>query len=477
MTPIRKTLLSTAALCLLHAGSALAQDKKDKFEVDVGLNFQYIGLESPDLGTGNSDFESSFSEQLQLAAGANFTDDLFGYFYGRALNIDGDSGFDDDENGSSVSAEQSFLELRQLYLKKSNLFNVTPLSLQVGRQRVRETRAIWWNSDNDLVRLNYDSTLLSGFVAAGENMASYRTGEGTDFMEADEDRFRTLGEVSWQYRYNHFLEGRFLYEDDHSGLEPVGSVVDANDRDNEDQNIAWVGVRAAGDVLKPVDMMGRLKYRADVIGAWGEEDLLTTAAGAPGTRTVTGSRTRDVRAWAFDGGITADPGAEGGVVLTAGYAFGSGDDNPADGTDGEFRQSDMQGSSSRVGLERQQQKNYGEVLRPELSNLHVLTVGAGYPVTDATDVGLTYFHYRLDENATGLRSSGISAPMNNTDKDVGQALDFAVNVDVDDEFGLKNAYAKDIDFRFVVGSFFPGDAYGAGDHEAFRFFSELKFKF
>lgn len=469
-------MAAMALLCV--SGPALAEDGwKDKVDVDARLTLQYIAEEDTDLGTTAENGSDSFSQQLQLLTGVDFTENWFGFFHGRALNIDGESGFDDD-TGNSISANQSFFELRELYVEKKNLFNVLPLSLQVGRQRIREPRALWWNSDNDAVRLNYNSSLLNGFVAVSENLSSYRSNTDSDFRQDDEDRLRFLGEGSWQYRYNHFLEGRLLFEDDHSGVEAPGTIVNVANRDIEDQELAWAGIRATGSFLNmPAAHM--LKYRADLIGVYGEETNITSVAG-PGTdqRTVTGSMDRDVRAWAFDGGAIVDPASEGGAVFTLGYAFGSGDDSAGTGTNHEFRQTDMQGSSSRIGLERQQQRNYGEVLRPELSNLHVLSAGGAYPVSDATDVSLTYFYYHLDEDATSLRSSGVSAPLNGTDKSVGQGLDFIVNVNVGEQFDVDLPFAKRTDFRFVAGSFFPGDAYEPGASEdAYRLFSEIRFRF
>lgn len=473
-----------SALCLAClAVPALAQEPtqtgsnwQDKIKTDIRVTLQYITEENKDLGTSGDEMEDSFSQQIQLMTGVDFTEDLFGFFHGRALNIDGETGFE-DETGQAVGLNQSFFELRELYLQKKNLAGIVPLSLQVGRQRVREPRALWWNSDNDLVRLNYNSTLLNSFLAAGENLSSYRSNTDSDFREDDEDRFRILGESSWQYKYNHFLEGRFLYEDDHSDIEDTGSFVATDNRDNEDQNLFWAGVRTTGEFSKPMQSVAKIKYRADLMGVTGEEDILNTAAGPNADlRVVTGSTNRDVLGWGLDAGATVDPFQEGGWVFSLGYAFGSGDDGS--GTNNAFRQTDMQGNSSRIGLERQQQKNYGEVLRPELSNIHILSAGAAYPVTEATDASLNYYYYRLDEEETSLRSSGITAPVNGTDKSLGQGLDFVLNVNVSEEFDVNVPYADRTDFRFVAGTFFPGDAYDpSNDNAALRLFTELRFKF
>jgi len=471
--------LTALALCgVVYASPALAQEKSfsDRIDARAQAILQYVTEEDKDLGTDNLGSESSFSQQLQGSVKAELSEHATAFVNARALNIDGEAGFDDD-TGETVSLEQSFLELREFWIQWDHI-GIDPVSLQLGRQRVREPRSLWWNSDFDMARVHYDTTLLKGFIGVGEELASYRTDNNGDFEGDDEDRLRTLGELSWQHHYNHFLEGRFLYENDHSGTRPAGTIVAADDRDDEDLDAAWLGVRTTGVFEEPVNALENFKYRADLIGLFGDEDL-ETSAGGPGTsRTVTGVDNLDVSAWAFDSGFAVSPRIVGNPVFTAGYSYGSGDDDATDGTDNEFRQTDMQGSSSRIGLERQQQKNYGEVLRPELSNIHILTAGVGLPVTEGTDVGLTYFNYHLAEDATSLRSSGIGAPMNGTDKDIGQAADFIVNVDVDKELDMNSRYVDDIGFRLVVGSFFAGDAYEPADEDdAYRVFTELRLRF
>ncbi|MFP4313024.1 MAG: alginate export family protein [Alphaproteobacteria bacterium] len=471
----------TFALLSFASTAAMAQEDNsfyDKLDIDALLNFQYIGEENNDLGSSNEDYEDSISEQFQLLIGANFTPDIYGFFHGRALNIDGETGFDDD-TGDAIPLDQSFLELRQLYLRFEDLFDYDPAYIQVGRQRIREPRAIWWNSDQDLIKAGIDSTLFSAFLAAGENLSSYRNNTDIDFQADDEDRFRVLGEASWQYTYNHFFETRFLYEDDHSGLESVGTLIPANDRDDEDQELFWAGVRAAGEFTNFDNPYPRIKYRADLIGLTGEKSLLSTVSAGTDFRSVTGGRTRDVRAWAFDGNLLFNPFEELGVVFGLGYAFGSGEDDPnGTGTSNEFRQSDLDGNSSRLGLERNQQRNYGEVLRPELSNLHIANAGVAVPFSEYSDVAVNYFYYHLDEETTRLHSSSISAPMNNSDKEVGHAIDVGLYVDLDDEFNFELPYTRDVDFRAVFGSFIPGDAYQPNDTDkAFRIFTEVKFRF
>jgi hypothetical protein len=453
------------------------EDWKARTDIDAKIRLQYITEDNPDLTTDREDRENSVSEQLEVSVYSDISDNFSAYARVRGLNIDGESGFDDD-TGKSETVDESFLEIRQLWGRFEHIAGVVPLYIQAGKQRLREPRALWWNSNNDLVKVAYDGTITSGFIAVGENLNSYRTNTDSDFEEDDEDRFRILGEASWQYSYDHFVEGRFLYEMDHSGTEPAGSFLDPDNRDREDNNALWAGVRLSGNLIPKSAFVKTCKYRVDLVGLTGETEELESRYIDENTRMVTGSTERDLRAWAFDGGLIIFPDIIGKPAVTFGYAYGSGDDDPDDNTDNAFRQTGLEGNSSRIGLERTQRKNYGEVLRPELSNLHIAYANIDIPISKHSDTGATYFYYHLDEKASDLRSDGITARMTGDNKSVGQEVDLFLNIGIDEEFGIKIPKVRDIDFRVAAGGFFPGDAYDIeGEKNVYRIFTELKFRF
>jgi alginate production protein len=150
--------------------------------------------------------------------------------------------------------------------------------------------------------------------------------------------------------------------------------------------------------------------------------------------------------------------------VSLGYAFGSGDANPNDSRNREFRQSGLQSNEIRLGG-IPKFKIYGETLDPELSNLHILTAGIGFRPTPQTSVELVYHAYRLDQVAQELRNSALTAEMNQLDnvapsKDVGRALDIVLGFR--NVFGLKRL---GIDLR--AGWFYPGKAFrrNEGDEE------------
>ena len=476
---LNKSLSFVLLAAVIFSAPAYADNFSDRFTVNGQVTLQHIITENRDLSTGISETAISKSVQPRIRVKADITENLSAYSDVRALLISADdTASAEDDTGSSVSTNENFLELRQAWLKYSNFLGKPPLSIQVGRQRLREDKTIWWNRDFDAVRAEYNSTLFKGFAGIGQNLGSYRTNE-SDYLEDEKDRFRSFAQGEWQYIRDHFFGARFLYEDDHSGIESVGSLVNAFDRDDEDFEGFWAGARLSGQHKPKSSFLGPIDYSVDLIGVAGEEDVLTTIAGpSPVFRQVSDVNNRDVLGWAFDGSVDIALNTALNPTLTFGYAYGSGDDDMGDGTNHAFRQSGLHGNSSRLGLSSGSVRNYGEVLRPELSNLHILTAGAGIPLCKASDVNAFYHYYRLAENATSFRQASIAAPLNGTDKSVGQGLDIVFNMNLSDSFGWTIPGLQDTRLKLTASGFKAGDAFGTADGEtSFRSFAELQIRF
>jgi alginate production protein len=142
-------------------------------------------------------------------------------------------------------------------------------------------------------------------------------------------------------------------------------------------------------------------------------------------------------------------------AITLGYAFGSGDGDPNDNENTEFRQTGLQSNEAKVaGFSKF--KYYGEVLDPDLSNLEIFTVGLGLRPAPTVFVDLVYHRYRLNEITDRLRKSPITALMNQDDtqlsKDVGSAFDVVL--------GFRNLFGvRRLGLDLRAGWFFPGKAF------------------
>ncbi len=482
-------LMSGVALSSLIGASSIARAQDDNVPVlpaaaslpspwIIGgqVQGQYVFEDNRDLGTLSEIPADSFMLDGRLRVTYKPSDTFMGYFEGSGVNTWG-SASGEDETGA-VRPSGDYLELRQAFVKFSELFGVIPLDLQIGRQRIREDYALWWNRDVDAVRLNYNSTLFTGFFAVSEDLASYRSSD-SHLDENVDDRLRVMFEASQMISQGHKLQFRALYEDDHSGTGTIGGKIDANDTDSEDQQILWGGLRSVGthDLSATSSVFGALNYRVDAIVAAGEEDMITSAPTAdPDVRTVTAIDNRDVLGWAFDAGADVSVQAPLDPRFIVGYAYGSGDDG--DGTDTAFRQSDLNANSSRIGVSDSGINNYGEALRPELSNLHIFTAGIGFPLLNASDLSFLYHYYRLANEETGLRSSRVRASVTGTDSDVGQGVDVVMNMDLNKEIPLLYTAPVDTKLRVSLGGFEAGDAYGTAEGEQMaRALVQLRVKF
>lgn len=154
--------------------------------------------------------------------------------------------------------------------------------------------------------------------------------------------------------------------------------------------------------------------------------------------------------------------------VTLGYAYASGDGNPNDNKNTEFRQTGLQSNETRFGGVTQF-KRYGEAFDPELSNLKILTAGFGFRPAPNVHVDLVYHRYRLGKIGNDLRGSALTALINQDDtqlsRDVGNAFDIVL--------GFRNLFGvRRLGFELRAGAFFPGKAYrieeGSPDGPTFR---------
>lgn len=466
-----------SVLCVFSYGAS-AQNKTfmDNFRVKGLLNFQYVTEDNDDLGQNDDKRESSYASQARIQLGYDFTDNLDGYLDLRGFKINGDSGADDGTG--QLLLNQEFLEVRQYWLRQKDLLGYSPLSLQVGRQRVSEPETLWWNRDFDSVLLRFDKTLSKGFVGVGENLVAYRT-SGSDFEEDDKNRFRVFGEISQQYILNQYIDARFLYEYDHSEEEVVGQLIDAGDRDLADAKILWFGTRKWGRIIPPTNLISAFDYRADVMGVYGDETLYSTRSGPTSfLRQVSSVDEYDVFGWGVDLGLDVELDMKLSPVLNFGYAYGSGDADLSDGKDGGFRQTGLHGNSSRRYDELKAIRNYGEVLRPELSNIHIASAGVKLSVLAASTLNVDYHSYWLDDKKAPLRGVGISGTLNGNDRYIGQSLDVVFNSDVLKELNVPSKVFNKTNLKLIAGSFKSGEAYVPNDGEiSHRFLAEIEMRF
>ena len=181
---------------------------------------------------------------------------------------------------------------------------------------------------------------------------------------------------------------------------------------------------------------------------------------------LTGERgTSDVRAHAFDVGTTWTPDSLDPLSFTVGYAMGSGDATPGS-TDGGFQQTgfaDNNGKFDGVTSFRY----YGELVDPELANLHVLTAGIGTRIAEKTSLDLVFHHFRQDEEVASFVKTDLDRKPSGLDDDIGVEVDLI----------LGSRYWNNLHLEIVAGWFHPGDAFPIQDDDAYLGKIQLRYRF
>jgi len=438
--------------------SANAAIDKEKLNIRADLKLQYITDDDLDLGTKAYGWRSHESAEGFLKAGIELAKDFYSYVEVRGV-LAPNGGLSEGVSGNLVQGG-SFFEWREHWLLFNNILNTEGLSFQFGRQRIKEARVLWWDKNYDMMRVKYKSTAFEGFVGFGENLASYRTLHD-DFLAKNKDRFRILGEGIWHFGPDKTGQLRFLYEDDHSKTESVGDILNLDNIDGDDQQLLWVGGRATGDIYrKTSNYIKKINYNIDIIGLTGKNTHIKTVAG-PGTqRTVNSVVNSNVLAWAFDAIVGFSSNLPNNPVFSLGYAFGSGN-NSSSSTDTAFRQTDLHGNLTRtIGDSIGSIRKYGEVLKPELSNINILTAAVKMPLEEIGDINFLYHYYRLDKKATSMGSK-VDAPLDGVHKNIGHAFDIVSTIDLNKEMFFGGNALRDTYLKTSIGSFIAGDAYGA----------------
>ncbi len=357
------------------------------------------------------------------------------------------------ERAKPESENEIDIELRGFSLKKTRLFH--PLSsLTLGRSRLKEERAWWWDKDFTAIRLSYDATLLHMEIGLGERLLIFDITE--DDREDDLKDIRLLfGTVSAQWHFQHFLEARILYQYDGSMTEQVGDAVSTRNFDEEDGKLFWVGLRAKG-MANGSSRVRQLRYWADFSLLYGDVVRLSTQI-RNGLRVVDARNSMTIKeAWAADMGLMLKTNFPLQPAVLFSYARARGDRSER-GSVRQFKQPDLSTNRGRFAGNTLI-RYYGEALRPDLSNLHILTAGFSFSLVEPLYFQTILHKYWQDVAAPRLSGTRLGLSPSGNDSDIGEAIDFI----------LEGAPEKWWNIAFVFGIFRAGTAYeGAADTLAY----------
>jgi len=340
--------------------------------------------------------------------------------------------------------------------------------LQIGNQNTSETREWWWDKDLDSLRLYYNRGPFHFELMGGQQIG----GESTlvSLSPRDMEIPRIMGLASWAWNYKQRLELFFLKQWDNSTQEKPGDIIRRRNRDQFDDDMAWFGIRAIGEI--GVNNYGSINYWADFAGARGKEvvtDYKNDGANGrdlgPAFARVDKLHRNNVSGWGMDIGAFWTLPFELQPTLTLSYARGSGDRNPNNGHNSTFRQTGIQRNNWRFnGVSRF--KIYGELFDPELSNMGIFTSALGLRVFKNSSIEMVYHKYDQVEAVDSIRNNSLNENPNGRSRDLGQEMDLVMNF----------REWKRLELELTGAVFDPGSAFDKRDL-AYSIFFDVNYNF
>ncbi len=311
-------------------------------------------------------------------------------------------------------------EIKQAYVTLTNPWN--DLSVQLGRQRFRDQREWWFDENLDTFHALYR------FQRWGIDASISRQ----EFFERDVLNAETEAEINNYLFILHYAAGKktdfsgyFLYRDD------------LTDRQRDK---LYVGLQSTGRIAS--------------INYWLDSALLLGR-----------NQDKQYRAYAFDLGLKYQSKLTFSPSLAIGVALGSGDTDKGDNSDGTFRQTGLEDNNNKLnGVTRL--KYYGELTEPELSNLWILTAGAGLKPSRKTSLEFIYHYYRQHHLDDNFRSK-ITIDPNEKSTDLGHELDFVVGIREIDNLNIE----------LIFGTFFPGSAFSEWSDNSYYGKMEIAYRY
>jgi hypothetical protein len=441
-------LFLSLALALGDAGAQQPKSNSDwrsaasMVKLDYRKNF---ALDSPDR-----DDLFRFDQEFQLRWSYRYNDWISFLIEGKVLGehqiYKGGGG-----RGSTVDPERG-----ETWARFDQLFG-RDLSLKIGRQNFEEPRRWWWMTTWTPAPYATEATRGSSNSASARNCRGNPCWRISPTLKTKASY--ALARANWRYFKGHGLDFFHLYHHDNSKTQPVGALVRRNREDPSDARLWWGGVRATGS--EPIGQYGELSYWADVAVVSGREKLLELADTASKYELVTSRTNRRVQGWAIDLGLRWDSPLPGQPMFTLGYAVGSGDRSPERGSDRAFRQTGLQSDDEEF-------RTYGEILRPELSNLSIPVLAVRFPIFSKSYVEFAYRHFRQVHAAPFLRDARIEAEPNGINQNIGQEWML---------YSLIKQWKK-IEIELVGAAFKAGQAYGAlSGRMAYSLFTKVTYEF
>lgn len=392
-----------------------------------------------------------------------FSPDWAAFLRARAFLPSDDTRLPGNDDNRVTAGAEAFVGLKEAWVEYGGLTSYPGEVLRLGRQRLRQDDAQWWDADIDALRWRFDTTLLQADLGVARQFHSYRS-DDPPLPPEQEDRTYVFGALSSEWRPTHRLGLRVVHGADDNELPDPGSVPGA-DTERERDRLTWLGLTADNHAYDGPEAPP-LAYWASWTWLRGEQRVAAVDAT---TGAVTGESEDDVHARAAELGLRGRLPGEWPLQFGAAYSISSGSDGRR------YQQTGLQSNVSRFTGTRALINRTTDAYRAQLGNLEVATAFTALS-RGAWDVSAVYNHFeRRDGSVPVVTDAFPLAPVNGS-TDLGDGYDLVLSR----YFSLGSvvpAFASEQDpdssLRLRGSLFSPGEAYGDDIDDAWRVGLEL----
>lgn len=373
-----------------------------------------------------------------------------------------------NDNNNVQASNKVYVGLKEGWIEYRGLTSYPGESLRLGRQRIRDTDAEWWDDDIESLRWIFDTTLLHANLAVARQFSTYRS-DGAPVPRQQKDRTYVLGSISTNLTPAFRIGLRAARADDNYTLPAAGVPYDSNKK-LRDAHLTWLGINIDNGFFRWHGAPALTVWNSDTWVYGHERQALTDSS----TQTVTGRRADRVMGFAVESGARYRlPINWWPINIGASAVYSSGSGTPGHN----FEQTGLQSNSSRFTGTRTLINRFNDAYRAELGNLTVFT---GFVSTQwrKYDASFIFSHFQRPDGYGQVITDGIYVQPVNDSKQLGNGYDLVLTryLGGDDQAPLPD-YLPDEDSRSSIrlrGSLFqPGSAYGPRAKTEYR--ADLEF--
>jgi len=318
---------------------------------------------------------------------------------------------------------KSFIERGQTWIEWDSLSDAG-FSARIGRQTFSDKREWWWDEDLDALRLFFSKDNVSMEYAIAKELGRISSKEALD--PEDKDIRRMFARVKWEWAKKQRLGVFWFKHNDQSSTMEEDSIIDGDDEDEIDADLTWYGLRFMGRIKQK--HAGIFQYWIDTGYVQGKERIVDFDDIDDERIVVDDIVKKDVEGWGFDVGVTWITDLPRALHFTLGYAKGSGDSDPDDDKNKNYQQTGLHDNNHKFdGVNSF--KYYGELLRPELSNIGITTVAVGFSLMHNSSFEVLYHDYNQVYAMDDLRGSKLRIRPEGDSRDVGQEIDMLLGLE------------------------------------------------